>query len=180
MEEYTEAIRSFYANSEPNLMRSTDKNVDEFKKGMDAIVKKFCKLDGFRHVITEMAFLKIRAEQEVPRGHSIIPVILNGDSAPFDELLIYMSPSKLSDEWIIHKSQILHELFFRVLTRLFENLQPIIQGFESCYQNCVKMLSPHSNLNLPSESEFVEEMSKEILKTIHRLTRDGLATMRKG
>lgn len=179
MKKYTEEIKEFYAKS-ANLRKGTNKDIDEFKRGMDDIVKNFCNQGGFHHVITEMAFLEIRAEQEKdPKCHSIIPVILNsGDTHPFDKLLVRVKATKLSNEGIIHESQILHKLFFDVLKRLFEDLHLIIKEFEYCYNNCVTMLNPE--LNLPLQWEFEESMSKEVLKTTLRLARDALASIRAG
>jgi hypothetical protein len=182
MEAYTEAIKSFYANSKANLERGTEKDIDEFKKGMDNIVKGFSHRDGFHHVITEMAFLEIRAEQEVPKGQSIIPVILNGNTPlfDFDELLIYVPAGKVSNRWIIHESQILHELFFGVLGRLFNDLTSDINEFKDCYDRCVGMLSSNLELDSLSKQKFEPSLSTEIANAINRVARASLATVRTG
>jgi hypothetical protein len=175
MKAYTEAIKDFYFDTRDS------KNTDEVKKGLETIVKAYCDKEGFHHVLTELAFLEIRCIEE-ERCHGIIPVVLNGDGIEPFPFFNHGVPLWLKvqghSKSIIHESQVLHRLLFKLLRQLFEEQHESIDQFEFCYKNCAEMLSPTSSL--PSLENFEHLVSTEINSTLKRLIYRYAATLRTG
>ncbi|RDW66117.1 hypothetical protein BP6252_09752 [Coleophoma cylindrospora] len=179
MKEYIRDIKAFYA-SKKDLRVGTKEDQEDFRTGLRGIVRSYIGTQppdvdtSFHHVITEMAFLEIRAEQDKDEScQSIIPVILNGDRPPLvDELHIRVHPSDISQDCVIHETQILHKMFFRLLKRIFENLDGCVGVFEKCYDECVKTAPTKS------EKDFEHLVSTNITNAFGEVIRDHLATCR--
>ena len=174
MKPYTKAINEFYFRPETD-----PENTDEVKKGLEEIVKLYCDEEGFHHVLTEMAFLKIRCTQE-KRHHGIIPVLLNGDNIKYLPLHnigvpLWLKPQAQSKS-IIHESQVLHRLLFNLLRQLYEDKHTSISAFEECYKTCAEKISPGSVL--PSQKNFDDSIAAEIASTMGRLVSNHTATLR--
>ena len=171
---YIESIKDFYFHTERDL-----EDTEEVKKGIERIVKEHCSKEGFHHVITEMAFLEIRAMQEQKR-HGIIPIILHEDGIEIPSFLdigvpLRVKPQKLSES-MIHECQVQHRLLFKLLRQLCGDKYASINAFEDCYKKCTQGLVLGSSLL--SETEFECRVTIEAKLAVDRLTRDSLATYR--
>ncbi len=93
------------------------------------VVNTFCKQDGFHHVLTEMAFLHIRAE-ELTDGHGIIPVELTEKSyrpclARFiDDTRVRITDFRRFEQQAqagqaVYPNQGRHAVMFKLIERLF-------------------------------------------------------------
>ncbi|RDW87385.1 hypothetical protein BP5796_03079 [Coleophoma crateriformis] len=178
MQKYITDMKAFYGGQKPSRT-NTFLNREELETGLHEIVKKYMKSTSFHHVITEIALLKIRQEEDSCK--SIVPLILNGDHPswlPVDEVDIWLGLSDISEDWVIHETQILHKMFFKLLRRIFEDLDGCICLFEDCYDKYVTRLSPKCNSSLPSEQGFRNEVKTGMSNVLTRLIDGNLAICR--
>ncbi|KAM0811933.1 putative NACHT domain-containing protein, partial [Seiridium cardinale] len=85
----------------------------------------------FHHVLTELAFLDLRASEDLEH-HGIIPFALDG------RLLTYLPYIKHSDvhlkiDVVPDKPSFLHRIYFRLLKRIYTKAHFVIEEYESCY-----------------------------------------------
>lgn len=150
---------------------------------INQVVNKYSQIDGFHHVLTELVLLDIRKQDD--RDNSVIPVILNGASELFKSLPGFEHGTDL---WIGSELGLwkttdsyrhLHKLFFKLLRRLYTENHRIIEGFETCYNNCVRWLeSSASGREQVSQEQFKTQVINEISKTKLRLGDDASAYIR--
>lgn len=173
---YTQAIKNLYTSSNRDP-RSTA----EFKRGLEEIVRANQYEGWFHHVLTELAFVDIRCDQEETH-QSIIPVVFNGDGIKSLPFISKGVPLWLKlqgqTENIIHPCQAVHRLLFNLLRQIYTDKHLAISEFNKCYDICARMLSAGSSL--PSLEKFEWMVSKEIKLTVDRLTGHGLAASRAG
>ncbi|KAI2782934.1 hypothetical protein F4815DRAFT_442922 [Daldinia loculata] len=128
---YIGAIEASYTKGQ------TASSVQQLKKGIREVVEDSCSHYAFHHVLTELAFLKIRRSLSRD-NHGIIPVALNQDSLtylPFldncDLFLKLKSPKKVD----------LHWLFFALLRQIYTSADSLITRFKDCYDAAIKQLN---------------------------------------
>ncbi|RDW91130.1 hypothetical protein BP5796_02295 [Coleophoma crateriformis] len=192
MKDYLQKIKEFY-DFKKRLRTGTKEERSEFREGLEQILMEYRQSasvataptdttlsassdpdTGFHHVVTEMAFLKLR-EQENPECKTIVPVILNGKSES-NELRVWLAPS---DKLKLHKSQPLHRVFFRLLKRIFVELSDTIMAFETCYTNCVEIFSDdQAEFGHLTDQGFFNKVESEINKALKEVNRDLLANIR--
>jgi hypothetical protein len=173
MRSYIDSIKEFYLCS-----RQESYSFEETQKGLEAILKKHrYNKEYFHHILTELAFLEIRSIEE-KEAEKIIPVVLNGDG--IENMPYFHSATPLwlkverSDE--LDESQSLHKLFFNLLRLLYEDQHTIIDEFELCYKTCAERIL--TDVKFFSNEEFQRFVTNEVVKTLHRLKRHGLAIVR--
>ncbi len=122
---------------------------------------------GFHHVLTEMAFLQVRAEQ-LKDGHGIIPVPLTRNS--YDDCLshfisattVRMGDIPRFEEQAqagreVYPNQSQHWVLFKLLERLIvgsDEAKLLLNKFWMGYEDCISWLK--NELSTPSELEFVK------------------------
>jgi len=173
MVQYANAIENFYFHPEQNLM-----NVKEVKDGITEIVKSYEFKEGFHHVLTEMAFLKIRWRQE-KANHGIIPVVLNGqgiEELPYfrNDVFLRLVP-KWEHATAIHETQIRHEFFIKLLRQTNENAFQEINEFQRCYVSCVEELRNPTVPQLDFDN-FVQIQINSALKRVERNLQHNIRT----
>jgi len=186
MKDYIKGIESFYKlnKDQSDFKDSLLKTVDSYIQPSSSVVSLTRRAPptidpdrSFHHIMTEMAFLEIRAQGKVEACDSIIPVVLNGPP-PSDKFQIWVGLSDVSECWVLHQNQILHKAFFRILKRIFEELGQFISAFEGCYDDCVTGLLAESSSSLPSEQHFERKVVHLIMNTLKEVVDDALATYR--
>ncbi|RDW58024.1 hypothetical protein BP6252_13435 [Coleophoma cylindrospora] len=195
MKDYLQKIKEFY-DSKKELRSGTKEERSEFGDGLKQILIEYWQSSsvatpptdttlsassgpdtGFHHVVTEMALLKLR-EQENPECETIVPVNLNGES-DLNELRVWVAPSDKSKPWVFHKSQPLHQVFFKLLKRIFVGLSETIRAFETCYNKCVKIFSDdHVRFGDLTDQGFFNKVERKINKALKKIKRDHLADIR--
>ncbi|KAL7621069.1 hypothetical protein AAE478_008381 [Parahypoxylon ruwenzoriense] len=128
---------------------------------------------SFHHVLTELAFLKIRKANIPNAEHGIVPVALDGvhmDYLPFvdycDLTLKLKSPGK----------DHLHVLFFQLLGRIYseQGVHGYIEQFKNCYEEASKKI----RTGLPKlRSGFEIFLNSEIINAQNLLLRTGNAAI---
>ncbi|KAF7533533.1 hypothetical protein G7054_g7010 [Neopestalotiopsis clavispora] len=85
----------------------------------------------FHHVLTEIAFLKLRKDIDC-RDHGIIPVALDGE---LPDYLPFVGPTDLvlKRECISLYASDLHKTFFKILLQIYPNRRSSIEKFKDCY-----------------------------------------------
>ncbi len=146
--------------------------VDAREKGdsnIRRVVNTFCKQDGFHHVLTEMAFLHIRAE-ELGDQHGIIPVELTDKSyrpclAKFiDDTTVRISDFRRFEqqaqaEQAVSTNQGRHAVIFKLIERLFitsDKALTALDKFWNEYSNFVEKLKQQSAV--PSALEYFDHV----------------------
>ncbi len=161
------------------------------QKGTSAIrevVKKFSQeaeyKAGFHHVLTEIAFLQIRAEQRRDQ-HGIIPVSLALESAEqclghfiasttvrMEDISRFEEEVKAGREVYLNQGQ--HLVLFKLIERLLvgsDEAQTFLNKFWQGYDKCISLLNKESSK--PDELEFTK-LVDSIFGGIDKTLRDQL------
>ena len=103
-------------------------------------VEAHLELDGFHHVLTELAFLQIRSSY--PKPHGIIPVVLNGDRTDYSPLfeVIGIRKSDLILDLKSHTRFELQRLFFKLLKQVYTEHHVLIDIFMDCFNDTTTRL----------------------------------------
>ncbi|KAH7150348.1 hypothetical protein B0J13DRAFT_549955 [Dactylonectria estremocensis] len=150
---YIDAIVTSYFQGQEN---SADSRALE--NGIRNIVETQCQHDAFHHVLTELAFLKLRSSQSKD-NHGIIPITLNGDLMswlPFRDNcdLVFKAKSL--------KKTDLHQLFFNVLAQIYVGEHTLINKCKACYDQARKRFTDEPVL---SETRCQQIIDQEVSKT---------------
>lgn len=163
---YIDAIETLYAKGQTE---STDLLVLQGK--IRKLVETRCHHDAFHHVLTELAFLKLRTIHS-HNTHGIVSVALDEDLMtylPFrnscDLVLKLKSPTKVD----------LHQLFFKLLGQIYVEEHILINKFQDCYQQARKRLQHEDAITRTRSQQIVNQ---EILKAQNALKGLGSASFR--
>ncbi|EHK42465.1 hypothetical protein TRIATDRAFT_310059 [Trichoderma atroviride IMI 206040] len=132
---YVDNIVACYEEAQNRNMQSKD-----IQDKIRTIVESHCNSDGFHHVLTELAFLKIRRSASPGDKGNIIPVTLGGDG------MKYLSFIDKCDLFLkLDSSQGLasqHKLFFKLLRQLYtsSHAHKVVDAFHECYTNANERL----------------------------------------
>lgn len=148
-------------------------NIHDIQEKISDFVESKANTKGFHHVLTEMAMVKVRIMQD-KNHHSIIPVLLNklGEihlkrELPFlkstQNYLIYKETSSM-----MHPSQALHRLFFRLLQRIYGTLVDLGVLLYEMYEEGIRRLDDNQDLSM---KEFKMELKARIFDELKRATR---------
>jgi hypothetical protein len=173
MKSYIEGIKDVYFRAERNCQETS-----VIRQGVLELIKKHHNEEGFHHVLTELSFLEIRSSLG-ENSHSILPIVLNGDGIKFLPYFKRAEPVWLKAEEypeMLHPCQMLHKLFFKVLSRVFDDHHQLIDEYKICYQDCVKSLDGSGCL--PLKENFEKNILMQIVGTLERLRRQGNADVR--
>lgn len=131
----------------------------------DRIVRE-CEKNNFHHVLTELAFVEVRASGN-SKTQDLVPVVLN--QMDLDEPLMgYLSCFQGTDVKIKLKSSdqsSLQTLFFRLLKRLYPENRDFISPFEDFYISANKLPEVHG---IGSGITVEEELTKIVNAGIDR------------
>ncbi|CAD6446227.1 e13f86a5-3efc-43ce-a537-5658ff5fbd22 [Sclerotinia trifoliorum] len=161
MKGYIEAIKGVYFKFEKGSRLKTLDGLEEFKEEIRKIAKEYRTKDGYHRVLTELAFLEIRAIH-MGRNHGIIPILLNGnniDYLPFFETddRIWLSINLQSNVQPANLMSLKHEAFLKLLCQIYTKDWEHINALKQCYKNCIKIES-----NIP-QTTFKNMVEREIL-----------------
>ncbi len=136
---------------------------------------------GFHHVLTEMAFLQIRAEQ-LKDGHGIIPVPLTRNS--YDGCLSrFISATTVRMEDIprfeaqaqaggeVYPNQSRHWVLFKLIERLLvgsDEAKTFLDKFWRGYSNCISRLKNEPTLGVLEFNKLVDGIFDEIERALHK------------
>lgn len=132
---YVDSIVACYNQAQSRNMQSKDIQ-DEIR----TIVERHCNSDGFHHVLTELALLKLRRSASPGDNGNIIPVALGGDG------MRYLSFLNNCDLFLKLGSSLglasQHKLFFNLLRQLYANshTHTVTDVFHRCYTNASERL----------------------------------------
>ncbi|MCX8566746.1 MAG: WD40 repeat [Glomeribacter sp. 1016415] len=135
---------------------------------------------GFHHVLTEMAFLQIRAE-ELKDKHGIIPVALTLNS--YDACLSdFVSATAVRMEDIprfeeqaqagreVYANQSRHGVLFKLIERLLagsDEAQTFLNKFWQGYSDCISHLKNDSKFDGLEFTQLVDSIFDDIRKALH-------------
>ena len=160
--QYIQEIKDIYVKHSCNGWPNVKKHIETF-------VNTQCSKDYFHHILTEIAFLRVRSEKK--GNASIIPISLNGV-----ELMAYIPFLRGTDLRL--KCSNIHLTFFKLLKLL--SLSPFLQGivdtFRSVYETSTKEL-PNNTLLNRQQIEFtvrsnLSRAQVEDLKYLSAVSRD--------
>ncbi|KAL7956845.1 hypothetical protein V8C34DRAFT_325866 [Trichoderma compactum] len=120
--------------------KSRDMQPKDIQDGIRRIVEDQCQSDGFHHVLTELALLKLRRSADSKGNGGIIPIALNGDGMgylPFmDHCALFLKPDHSQSHALQHK------LFFRLIRQLYldSGACSVIDTFNQCYTDASERL----------------------------------------
>jgi hypothetical protein len=137
---------------------------DDVEPRVHETVRQYRAIEGFHHVLTELAFLNIRTAYE-GTAESIVPVILSGEidgvqSLPcfhFGETVLLKTKDSDTE---IRALQNLHTVFFKLLRRIYPRVLRGIEAFDTCYKKCTVIFS--SAIELPSKETLAPILKREI------------------
>ena len=117
-----------------------------FEKDVRSIIEQVHGPPNFHHVLTELAFLDMRYKYGPENG--IIDVQLNGSrnhiyipSREEDRLyLLSKYDSKSASGKTIHPCQHVHNLFFRLLHKIYPTEQNYVDAFAGLYKTCSEQI----------------------------------------
>ncbi|KAH0566258.1 hypothetical protein GP486_000333, partial [Trichoglossum hirsutum] len=167
---YTQAIQHAYQKTletcSPAIIHKAIREVVDRYSGKEG--------KGFHHVLTELAFLHIRAGKE---SHGIIPFLLNGSYEDcFPE---WVKPTRIRVELDPMGGEGgLHGKFFRLLSLLLNDTERKrdIQAIQDCYNECIRKLrDSHTPLE---ESEVLKIAHNEYLEIQRKLLDDRERTLK--
>ena len=175
VEHFLQDVRDAYFRAPKNA-----RNPTELRLEIQKVVNAYAPKNQFHHVLTELAFLDIRNEDQ--RDNYVIPIIFNDSPERFVSLPGFENSTDL---WIGLKERpaavtepylALHKPFFRLLGKLYAKDLDVVDGFEECYKDCVKWLK---ELQAPVSQEFFEaHVEKQIFNVIRHLRVDATAFYR--
>lgn len=130
--------------------------------------------NGFHHVLTELAFPKLRVSRGHDNNYGIIPVALDQDinmsyipSRKHCDLVLKLNPSKPVGP---------HLLFFKLLQQIYPEAFPFIAKFEGCYKTAIEKLEKKAQ-GITQERIWAIIIN-EIHKTVEDLVRLDAAALR--
>jgi hypothetical protein len=146
-------------------------------KTIGDVVKSELKREGFHHVLTELACLRIRANKSENKSesHGIIPILLNGTEECFPKFIQDSDTIRIEPKSGLCHNQHLHRGFFRLLKRLLRQKGEEIEAFETYYEQCVDKLQTEPGLE---EEEFLRLADEEYRKVLQKLIGNSDATIR--
>src|ERR1700722_16034538 len=131
---YTQAIQHAYRTA-----LQAGKSENDINGAIREVVNDYSGKEGkgFHHVLTELAFLHIRADK--PEHHGIIPFLLNGSFGECFPKFIWPTTIRIEPS---SGEEGLHKGFFKLLKLLLENeeRERDIQAFQDCYDKCIGRL----------------------------------------
>lgn len=123
-----------------NVFKTTDQqDIQKIKDSLRQVVEENLNDQDFHHVLTEIALLQIF---RFPKGQSlgptsIIPVVLNGKyNVVFPPAMFPLTTARITLQTLDKCDQ--HRCFFRVLSRLFEQEEPLLKAVEYTYKECIE------------------------------------------
>ncbi|RYP27937.1 hypothetical protein DL767_007464 [Monosporascus sp. MG133] len=120
------------------------------------LVETKCDSKGFHHVLTELAFLKLRRSYDHD-GHGIIPISLNGGDMKY---LPFLQNSDLRLKSSANTAD-LRRLFFKLLQQIYTEEHALIGQFKECYENAHKRLQNAAGIAPPDFQVIIDqEISK--------------------
>ncbi|KAI1117160.1 hypothetical protein F5Y14DRAFT_20057 [Nemania sp. NC0429] len=163
---YIETIRETYERA-----RYQDPN--ERQNEIRTVVESHCRKEAFHHVLTELAFIKLRYFHD-SNGKSIIPVVLSGNPVPSTgcgmeylpfldgtDLRLKLQPAApLADQ---------HKLFFKLLMQISPDLTPFIQLIQDGYEDAHKELSQTTTLTERNVSEVLTSFFEKFADSMSSL-----------
>ncbi len=189
-EKFYQALEQAYLEDREAYRRS-DKQ--QSYSAIREVVRKFSQEEGykagFHHVLTEMAFLQIRAAQ-LKDGHGIIPVVLTLNSyqpclAHFiDETTvrvgdIYRLERRAQAGQEIYPNQSRHLVLFKLIERLFvgsNEAKAFLDKFWTGYSDCIARLNHESSpLSGLAFCELVDGIFDGIQKEQYRTQQQRIA-----
>lgn len=150
---YNDGFTSHYVDSIRRAYVPGDKEQNSIKR----IVETQCRIKGFHHVLTELAFLELRTT--VKKDHGIIPLSLNGGD------LLYLPFFQRSDLRLQSETSTkrLHALLFKLLHQIYPKKLELIESFQRCYKNaCERIESDSAILIEEVRSIGQQEISKSL------------------
>ena len=121
---YIAQIRKLYDTQKQDMQK--------FEAEVRTFVKSQLKVNGFQHVLTEIAFLEIRRDHHNNGGDGIIPITLDGGELGIDSLSGLSVYLKFKST---HGPSPPHELFFDLLKRLYPFRCESFQSYYKRYEN---------------------------------------------
>ncbi|PQE30996.1 sex-determining fem-1 protein [Rutstroemia sp. NJR-2017a WRK4] len=177
MKEYIESIKELYFSSRNDLR--TPVAVEEFKEKIRGIVKSNSGEHWFHHILTELAFLEIRYDQE-KKKHGIISVQLNGDDPRYlpyfevgSELRVILKEDEANYTSTLRLSslQIRHKGFFKLLERLLTSHdKDSVAQLRKCYSSCVEKLN--------STEDFETLVTNKLRSAVKRMNENTMRAHR--
>lgn len=160
---YTKLVRQL---AEPSTIKTRIRDVVEVESCHHA----------FHHVITELAFLKLRSAQR-RKHHGIIPVSLNGDLMSYLSFEPFQNNCDLVMKLKSPGTAHLRLLFFDLLKQIYPEHHVMIQHFQECYDRIIKT---HLNEGTVRETKLDELVRQELMRTSDAVARDQNAVLRDG
>ena len=153
---YEDAFTSAYVNEIKALYDDFQHETrDRLQNEIRAFVEKQCMKEGFHHVLTELAFVKLRRCQG-DNNHGIVPIALDEDG------LEYLPFLQSSDHYLKLRPEVglseLHYLFFNLLQRVYAEEHARIDIFRDCYKEARKKLQTTEPVEV--QAVINEEISK--------------------
>ncbi|KAG8156911.1 hypothetical protein KVR01_013324 [Diaporthe batatas] len=173
----TTPYASQYIDQVVNICNSHDVTSDvTLKSQIQDFVHGETSKDGFHHVLTEVAFLRVRKLHR-PGRHGMVPVSLNGAHH-----LPYLSVFGDSDITFKLKSTSAadkHALFFQLLEQLFVQHKDIAHDFKNCYKRVVGDLGLTGNGPVHGET-FHGSLNSNMTRMYHEHWSTFSTAMRNG
>ncbi len=135
----------------------------------------------FHHVLTEMAFLQIRAE-ELKDKHGIIPVPLTRNSydaclskfissttVRMGDIPRFEAQAQAGEEMDPNQSR--HWVLFKLIERLLvdsDEAKTFLDKFWQGYSNCISWLKNESKLDVLESNKLVDGIFEEIERALHK------------
>jgi len=158
---YIEQIRELYDTQKQNMRK--------FEEEIRKFVKTQLKADGFHHVLTEIAFLKIRRRHCNNGGDGIVSITLDGGDLGIESL------AGLSVYLKLHSTAELaprHRLFFKLLQRLYPSRHRYFHLCHKCYESLCQWCGEGRkgmSLHVKAEKEI-----HQLLSDLRRLSESGV------
>ncbi len=166
---YQELKKAYSADQKAYSKDSGRASASEIRKVVKTFSQEQLYKNGFHHVLTEMAFLEIRAEERGEDKHGIIPVSLTPNSydqclkrfvgtttVRMEDMLRFDGAGKAEEEWYPHqKNQ--HGVLFKLIERLLvgsNEAQTFLSKFWKGHSKLISQLKSASST--PDELGFVK------------------------
>lgn len=123
------------------------------KDDIRKLVETNTQIEGFHHVLTELAFLNIRRLGD-RSNHSIIPLALSGNLPSTYLPFIEKCDVVLKKEQSTHLLE-QHRLFFKLLAQIYTHSHAAIHQFKSCYDNAVQDLNEQGPVDMHTTNRII-------------------------
>ncbi len=156
-------------------------NADQAEAQIRQVVNTYVKYPGFHHVLTEMAFLKIRAEYL--EQHGIIPISLSADAyksccqdfiqattVRIEDMPRFASQQASGQR--VYENQGRHLVFFKVLERLLarHNAETLLRVFWTGYADLIKRLNNEAiSLQVADYLQVWDSLFESVRSTLQTL-----------